>query len=209
MSGREGSAARRLFLLGVGLALLAGVAVVAYAWLDTSVAVPGSPALPAWITGGGQTARQAYDVAGEAAAAWQGDARLAAVSGQRVSLGERQGEETQWSLLFYSPSTQRLAIIAVENGAARVMRESLSPYRMVTFAVEDWRVDSDEAQGVWWQRGGNSMVAQRPDIDLLMQLRISGERGEHPVWTVTGVVAGTDSAFSVLIDAVDGSVIES
>jgi len=52
------------------------------------------------------------------------------------------------------------------------------------------------------------MVAQQqPNVDLLLQLRVPGEGGAHPVWTVVGLTAGTGSTCTVMVDAVDGAVV--
>jgi hypothetical protein len=194
----QGTTVRRLLLLSLGLILFAAMGVLVYGQLA------GLAISPPVLTGGGGTARQALAPAAELAAQWQADARLAIVSGQWLAVGVQPEGDVQWSFQFFSPSTQRLALIVVDNGAARVLREGLSPYVVPTFPVEEWRVDSDQARQTWWDRGGGSMVAQRPDVDLLMQLRVPGDEGGHPVWNVAGLVAGTDSAFTVVVDASDG-----
>jgi hypothetical protein len=196
----QGAAGRRLLLLSLGLILFAALGVLVYGQL-AGLAVSSQSSGPA---GSGGSARQAFAPAAALAAQWQEDARLAIVSGQWSAMGARPESDVQWSFQFFSPSTQRLALIVVDSGTARVLREGLSPYVVPTFPLEEWRVDSDQARQTWWDRGGGSMVAQRPDADLLMQLRVPAEEGEHPVWSVAGLVAGTDSAFTVAVDATDG-----
>ena len=79
---------------------------------------------------------------------------------------------------------------------------------MSTFSTEAWRVDSDQALGTWWGRGGDSMVARRSDIDLAMQLRMPDEGDGQPVWTVVGLLAGTETAFIVVVNGMTGALVE-
>ncbi len=190
---------RRLWLLGLGLVFLALVGALAYVEL-------GQPATSPQMSrgGGGMTACRALRLAAASATQWQADARPVAVSGQRLAVGRQPEAEVEWAFQFFSPSTQRLALIVVDGGAARLVRESLSPYVVTTFAADELRVDSDQAWQTWWNRGGGSVVARRPDVDVLMQVRVP-DAGGHPLWTVAGVVAGTNSAFVVQIDATDGT----
>ena len=51
-------------------------------------------------------------------------------------------------------------------------------------------------------------MAQHPDADLAMQLRIPDEGGERPVWTMVGLVAGTETTLTVVVNAVDGVLVE-
>jgi len=198
----EGSGARRLLFLGVGLILLAGAGGVICAWLGRQTE-PLSPGL----TGGGDTAHQALVSAAELATQWQEDARLAYVSGQWLGVGTQSGEEIEWAFQFFSSSTQHLALVVVSDGTAHVVHDSLSPYSVQTFSAEDWRIDSDQARQMWWNQGGGSMVAQRPDVDLLMQLCMQGEENARPVWTVAGLIAGTENVFTVMVDATNGALV--
>jgi hypothetical protein len=199
----RGTVERRVLWLSVGLILFAAMGVLIYGQLAGLTVLPQSSG----PIGSGGTARQALAPAAELAAQWQADAGLAIVSGQWSAAGVRPEGDVEWSFQFFSPSTQRLALIVVDNGEARVLREGLSPYVVPTFPAEEWHVDSDQARQTWWDRGGGSMVAQRPDADLLMQLRVPGDEGEHPVWSVAGLVAGADSAFTVVVDASDGALL--
>jgi hypothetical protein len=198
-----GSSVRRLLLVGLGVVLLAVVGGLVYGRSAGPVASP--PV--AGSAGDRVTARQAFAPAAELAAQWQADARLAAASGRWSAVGERPMGQVEWAFQFFSPSTQRLALVMVAGQAARMVRESLSPYPVPTMSTGEWRVDSDRALQVWWDSGGGTVVARRPDIDLVMQLRMP-EGGEHPTWTVVGLVAGTKSPFTVVVDAASGAVVE-
>ena len=202
----EGFGTRGLLLLGLGLILLAVVGALVYdRWVGPAVS---PPAAAEGVVSAGVTARQAFSPAAELAVQWQEDARLAAVSGRWPAVGMvRSGGEVEWAFQFFSPSTQRLALFAVVGGEARMVRESVSPYVVPTFPTEEWRVDSDQALRVWWDRGGGSLAARRPDAALAMQLRMPDEGGGQPVWVVVGSVAGTETAFVVVVNGTDGTLV--
>jgi hypothetical protein len=199
-----GSGAHWLLLLGLGLILLAAVGALVYDRLLGPAALP--PA--AGLTDSRVTARRAFAPAGKLAGQWQEDARLAVVSGYWAAVGLQPGGQFEWAFQFFSPSAQRLALITVADGAARMVRDSASPHPVPTFSTQQWRVDNDEALWTWWERGGEDLVAQRPDADLAMQLRMPDGGGEHPVWTVAGLVAGTETAVIVAVDAASGALVE-
>jgi xanthine/CO dehydrogenase XdhC/CoxF family maturation factor len=158
--------------------------------------------------GGGVTARQAFAAAAELATQWQEDAVLSVVSSHWPAVEAQSGGAAEWNFQFFSPSTQRLALVAADGEAARVVRESMSPYVVPTFSAEAWRVDSDQALQTWWDRGGGRWVARRPDTDLAMQLRMPDDGDDDPVWTVVGLVVGAEAAFSVRVNAADGTLLE-
>jgi hypothetical protein len=199
----EGSGVRWLLVSGLGLVLLAVVGALLYGWWVR----PAVPPPAAQVAVGGVTARQAFTPAAELAGQWQEDARLAAVSGRWSAADMQVGGQVEWAFQFFSPVTQRLALIAVAAGTARMVRESLSPYVVPTFSAAEWRVDSDRALQAWWERGGKVLIARRPDAELALQLHVPGAGGQ-PVWTVVGLIAGTDTAFTVVVNATAGTLIE-
>ena len=192
----------RLLLLGLGLLLLVAVGIVYIRRTETST----PPAMP-WMGYGGPTAREALSPASEVAAQWQEDAHLVAVSGHLTWETGQQGYSVEWAFQFFSPSTQRLALILVSDGKARLMRDSLSPYRVHTFSLERWRVDSDRALQIWWDNGGSAVLARRPDTELVIKLNLPAE-GDEPLWTVAGVFPGQGDAFTIMVNATTGAVIK-
>lgn len=200
----EGSS-RWLWFLSLSLVLMVVVVgVVVYGRLV-------GPAVPAPVSGVADdqvTARQAFAPAAGLSGQWQEDARLAAVSGYRPAVGMQAGGQVEWAFQFFSAAAQRLALITVADGRARIVRESVSPYAVPTFSAEEWRVDSDQALRAWWSQGGETLAARRPDVDVAMQLRVPDGGVGHPVWTVVGSVAGTETAFTVVVDAADGALVE-
>jgi hypothetical protein len=191
--------------LALGLIVLTVVgALLLYDRLGGSAA----PTPAASVAGGQVTARQAFGPAAGLARQWQEDVRLAAVSGYWPAVGMQPGGQVEWAFQFFSPSTQRLALVTVAGGTARMVRESVSPYAVPTFLAEEWRVDSDQPLQTWWRRGGETLVARRPDVDVAMQLRMPDEGIGQPVWTVVGSVPGTETAFAVVVNATDGTLVE-
>ena len=200
----EGSGLRWLLVLGSLVVLLTVGGVLIYT-RSVRMADP-TPVVP--VGGGSFTARQAFDPAAELAAQWQEDAGLVAVSGRWSAVGTQLGEQVEWAFQFFSPVAQGLAIVAVNEGTARMVHQGVSPYAVPTFSVEEWVVDSDLALQTWWRGGGGGLVARRPDTDLAMQLHVPLGKSGPPVWTVVGVVPGTETAFTVEIRATDGALVE-
>jgi hypothetical protein len=198
------SSMRGLLLFGLGLILLAAVGALIYDRLAGPAALP--PA--AGLAGSRVTARQALAPAAELAGQWQEDARLAAVFGGWSAVGTQSGPQVEWAFQFFSPSVQRLALVTVADGTARVVRDSASPYTVPTFPAREWRVDNDQALWAWWDHGGEDLVTQHPDANLAMELRLPDEGGERPVWTVVGLVAGTETAVIVAVDGASGALAE-
>ena len=198
------SGVRWLLLFGLGLILLAAVGALIY----DRVAGPATLPPAVGLAGSRVTARQALAPAAELAGQWQEDARLAAVFGGWSAVGAQSGAQVEWAFQFFSPSVQRLALVTVADGTARVALDSASPYTVPTFSSRDWRVDSDKALWTWWDHGGEDLVAQHPDADLAMELRLPDEEGERPVWTVAGLVAGTETVVIVAVDGASGALAE-
>ncbi len=192
-----------LLLLSLGL-LTVVVMLLLYDWLIRPTSSP--PAVGLAVSG--VTAQESFDPAIKLAAQWQKDAHLAAVSGQWSKVGLQQRDEIEWAFQFFSPSTQRMALVTVTGETARLVRESLSPYKMSTFSIKEWRVDSDQALQTWWASGGSTLVKQRPDTTLVMQLRISEGDDDAPVWMMSGFVSGMENALTVMVNASDGALVE-
>jgi hypothetical protein len=200
-----GTGSQRKWLTAIGLALIVALGLLAYGQLANSAS---RPAGTTSLAVSGDTARQAYAPAVELAVQWQQDARLASVSGQALAIGKKSGNEVEWGFQFFSPSTQRLAVVAVSGGEARMVRPpTLSPYKLSTFSPDEWPIDSDQALQTWWERGGYSMVKQYAQVDAAMQLRISEELGSQPVWVIAGVAANQNTTLTILVNASDGSLV--
>jgi hypothetical protein len=192
--------------MGIGLVLIFALGLLAYGQLTNSASRPMGTAK---LAVGGDTARQAFAPAAELAAQWQEDAGLAAVSTQLLAVGKGTGNDVEWGFQFFSPSTQKLALVAVSGGKARMVRPPmLSPYTLSTFSLEQWPIDSDRALQTWWDHGGDSMVKQYAQVDAKMQLRVSEDLGNQPAWVVAGIVANRNTTLTLFVNAGDGSVVD-
>ena len=160
----------------------------------------------------GATAREALIPAAELAAEWREDAALVVASSQRYVAGA-QGEETavqdvEWTFQFYSPSSQRTILVSVIAGQARRVRAGMSPYQLDAIPDAQWRLDSDQALQLWLDGGGSHLLAQRSEMDVVMQLRMQeAETGPRPVWIVVGLLTGGERTFTVTVDAATGEVL--
>jgi hypothetical protein len=140
----------------------------------------------------GVTARQAYPPAAEIAQSWQPDGQLAIVTAHWRPRQGRWSTDVAWTFQFYSPTTRQLAVVVVDGGRARLLREALSPYPLRTFGTDDWQLDSLAALGSWWNAGGGTFVSLYSEVDLTAQLRVLDGDGADGrlVWTVTGITGG-------------------
>jgi len=155
----------------------------------------------------GDTVRTALRPASRVAARWRTDAEL---TGALIHIegAEGTGDAPEWTFQFFSPSSGSVGLISAGRAEASLLHESRAPYALPTFASETWSVDSDEALGIWWRQGGGYLVTRRPDSEITMRLGLADEGRGGPVWVVSGSVPGQQSAFSVTVDATDGSIIE-
>ncbi|HDD25069.1 MAG TPA: hypothetical protein ENF52_06505 [Chloroflexi bacterium] len=214
--GRGRSGCRRTLIWALGVSFLVTLVVM---WIYRPA--PSEPVNPSNSGGGseqftawsdstvfptsldeGPTAQAAYATARDTALAWQPDAQPAIVSAHwRPRADGHWPTMVVWSFQFYSPGTQRVAVIAVDGGQAQLLQDTLSPYVLSTFDETMWQVDSLMALEVWWEEGGAFFAASHPSVDLTAQLRISQESGRL-VWTVIGVSGG--QMRRVMVDGVTG-----
>jgi len=163
--------------------------------------------LPAGLAEG-VTARQVYPPAAEVAQSWQPDGQLAIVTAHWRPRQGRWSAAVAWMFQFYSPATRRLAVVVVDGGRARLLRETLSPYPLRTFSTDDWQLDSLAALGAWWNAGGGTFVSLYSEVDLTAQLRVldgDGE-GERLAWAVTGIIG--DQVKRLVVDGTTGEQIQ-
>jgi hypothetical protein len=178
-------------LIFVGAVVLVGLILVLYRPFGEEAA-EGEIApqhLPAALAGE-VTAKGVYAVAMEEARSWQPDGQLAIVAAHWRTRERRWPTNVTWMFQFYSPSTRRLAVIMVDEGRARLLRESPAPYSLPTIDQEQWQVDSLAALDAWWDAGGGTFVSLNPELDLTAQLRPvqDTQAGDRLVWSVVGVV---------------------
>jgi hypothetical protein len=151
------------------------------------------------------TARSAYQLAVDVARSWQPDGQVAIMSAHWQPRQGRWASGVVWMFQFYSPATRRLAVIVVDSGRARLLREALSPYPLPVFGEDDWQVDSLEALETWWKAGGASFVSIHSEVDLTAQLRVLKE-DDRVAWTVVGT-SGAQTR-RLIVDGVTGELVQ-
>jgi hypothetical protein len=153
----------------------------------------------------GETARNFYPRADQAARSWHEDARLvsATASWPFVEQGDL-GKGTDWTYQFYSPSLQELYVVNVSADEVTQIVVTLSPYVLSTIDAAEWHVDSPEALGIWLDHGGATFLDKHSVVDVSARFRLS-EEGQ-PEWSLVGVVRDTRTFHLVEIDGVSGQV---
>jgi hypothetical protein len=151
--------------------------------------------------------KKLYPRADQAARTWQGDALLAAAtaSWSFVQMADLEAAN-DWTLQFYSPSTQQLQVLTANEEHILPIVTSLSPYELSTVAMENWRVDSHQALSTWLNAGGSAFLTRYSVVDVSARLGFSKEKRLE--WSVVGVVRDTQTFHQVRIDATSGEVIQ-
>lgn len=189
-----GNTGRWALVLGLAFITALGLTVLIFRQSETTAS--NTAPLPSGL-GAGQTARQAYPQAKEVAEGWQPDCQPALASTQWSLQEGHWPARVVWTFQFYSPSTQRLAVVAVDESGARLLRETLSPYRTPTFTDAEWQVDSPVAVEAWWNEDGATLVSLHSESQVEVMAQLRAEEGGHPIWTVTGVTASQVRTVSV------------
>lgn len=198
-----GNTGRWVLVLGLAFVTALGLTVLIFRQSERTVS--SAAPLPSGL-GGGRSARQAYPQALEVAQGWQPDSKPALVSTQWRLREGRWPVRVVWTFQFYSPSTQRLAVVAVDESGARMLRETLSPYRVPTFADADWQVDSPAAVEAWWNGDGATLVSLHSESDVEVTAQLRANEGGNPIWTVTGITAS--QVRTVSLDGKTGELLD-
>jgi hypothetical protein len=136
------------------------------------------------------TARNLYGQAQGAALAWQPDAALVSAAATWPFAGlDDFSRPVDWTYQFYSPATGRISVINVGHEGVTPVRETLSPYRLPTIDVNQWRVDSHTALNVWLNRGGGPFLKSQAVVDVSIRLSRPADDAADgaAVWTIVGV----------------------
>jgi hypothetical protein len=152
------------------------------------------------------TAKTVYPLAQEVARNRQADVQLASIS---ATWGETNvktvGSPTAWTFQFYSPETNRIYVVVVDQGQAQLIREAFTPHPSPPIHEESWPIDSDEALGIWLSYGGGQfLMAHLAGTKVVAQLAISPD-GPQAIWTVAGLSERGQAYFTVLVDAATGA----
>jgi hypothetical protein len=150
------------------------------------------------------TARGLYAQAAQAARQWQPDAGLvsAAASWPFADL-DSFSMPVDWTFQFYSPGTQRIYVVDVNETQVTPIRETLSPYPLLTVTAERWQLDSYQALNAWLNDGGGDLLRAYPVVDVSMRLRTMDD--EQPLWVVVGVSGDGQTTETAKLDAYTGA----
>jgi hypothetical protein len=146
------------------------------------------------------SAQSLSGLAEQTARQWQPDAGLvsAAASWPFADL-DGFSMPVDWTFQFYSPDTQRIYVINVNQAQVTPIRETLSPYPLATVTKEQWQVDSYQALNAWLNDSGGDFLHTYPVVDVSMRLRSKDDK--QPQWVVTGVTGDGQTAKTVRLDA--------
>jgi hypothetical protein len=123
--------------------------------------------------------KKLYPRADQAARTWQGDALLAAATASWSFVQiDSLSEANDWTLQFYSPSTQQIQVLTANEEQVLPIVSSLSPYELSTVAMENWRVDSHQALSTWLNAGGAAFLDRYSVVDI--SARLGFFQGETP-----------------------------
>jgi hypothetical protein len=132
------------------------------------------------------SARNLYGRAEQAAQGWQRDAALVSASASwPFAALDDLSRPVDWTFQFYSPATNRVYVINVNQTDVTPIRETLSPYSLPTVVVEQWQVDSHQAVNAWLNRGGGAFLKRHTVVDI--SIRLARPQGGEAVWTVLGI----------------------
>jgi hypothetical protein len=151
------------------------------------------------------SAQGLYALAAQAARQWQPDAGLvsAAASWPFADL-DGFSMPVDWTFQFYSPGTQRIYVINVNEAQVTPIRETLSPYPLATVPGEHGAMDSYQALNGWLNGGGGAFLPAHSVVDVSMRLRSTDDKTS--VWVVVGVGGDGQSAKTVQVDASTGAL---
>lgn len=153
-----------------------------------------------------QSAKKFYLRADQAARTWQGDAQLVSTTASWPFA--RVGDlsvPVEWTFQFFSPGTQVIYVVNVSESAATKIVETFSPYEVQTIDIDRWQIDSPQALGAWLSYGGEDFLNQHSVVDVSARLRFA-EDGRL-IWSMVGVVRGSQTLHLVKVDAESGEVV--
>jgi hypothetical protein len=196
-------------LWGVAILVVVVFGILSQVISRPQIALPQATATPARshpLPSIGESARNYYPRADQAARSWQEDARLVSATASWPWVEQDDlAKPTDWTYQFYSPSRQELYVVNVSAGGVTPVVVTLSPYVLPTISADGWGVDSPEALGTWLDHGGAGFLDSHSVVDVSARLRVS-EDG-RPEWSIAGVVRDTRTFHLVEIDADSGRVL--
>ena len=157
----------------------------------------------------GQTAQIAFAAAQKTAVSWQPDAALLNASATWPQGSTRQdllSGETTWSYTFFSPETDKTALISVlGNEASMVMQGTLNqPAQPVN--PGGWTLDSTDAIKQFLNEGGTDFMNNEGVTSLMMTLTADPENGRVQ-WLIQLAATQALRILTMRIDATSGEIL--
>jgi hypothetical protein len=153
-----------------------------------------------------------YQTAQKEGLAWAEDAQLVAASASwpDVTALDQVGQPVEWSYRFYSARKERLFIVRVapDNQVTRLEHAVKVTVPPAALDADRWLVDSPTALALWLDFGGADLLRRNPGLEVLIQLRRL-KNYDGPVWMVVGLDKRTQDIHIVVVDAVEGFILQS
>lgn len=197
-------------LLVVLLLIVAGIAVLFWLQPDSQARSNEAVAIAPTSTFFGQTAQVVHAIGQNMAQAWQPDAQLQKASAtwpQGTDHAELRKGEATWSLTFYSPATQSIAVISVREGVATQTATNTVAQPLTLQDISGWKLNSDEAIQRLLDQGGTLFMNQNGVSTLTVALTTSGEGGRIE-WLLSLFAPQSSESFTMRLDASSGEVLE-
>lgn len=150
------------------------------------------------------TAMKSVLVAEPIARQWAQDTQLVSLSATWGADDEFQGGVGDWSLLYYSPSRQRTALIAVHGGLATMIANRGVTDPITLEETVSWQIDSSSLIYQLRAAGGDDFLRSQPEATISMSLDLA----EDPVWRVRFIDQMSRRIFSARISIDDGEILE-
>ncbi len=196
----------------VGCVLVAGLVTLFY--FNKKITAPPQPQPVATFVipvKGGNTAKDAYQLALKQAQQWHADVELVAMSAQwPEATVENLGQGGVWDSRFFSASSQRLyfVVVTADNqalGQAHLFELNHSSPGLINRA--EWVIDSREALTTWVNNGGGLFLKKFPGSRVEALLR-QAPKLQKPVWDIIGANADQSQIFYLAIDATNGQILQ-
>jgi len=176
------------------------------AFLARPISVP-TPISIEPIRGGNLELQFAHEMAQVWAEGWRSDAQLVgAVTRWQLTGDDRLTPyRPSWSFSFYSPAAGQVQTITVDQTGAQPVRQV--PVSKAPMAVTaDWSLTSDDLWLIFMAYGGDEFIRQHSRVDL--QVRLSGQDGEHPIWYISAIAPEARQLFVIGVDALSRQVVQ-
>jgi hypothetical protein len=150
------------------------------------------------------TAMKSGLVAEPIARQWAQDAQLVSMSATWGADDEFQGGVGDWSLLYYSPSRERTALIAVHSGLATMIANRGVTDPITLKETVSWQIDSSSLINRLRAAGGDDFLRSQPEATISMSLDLA----EDAVWRVRFIDQMSRRIFSARVSIDDGEILE-